>query len=193
LLDQLKIHLRSHRHVEPLVVHRIDRDTSGLVLFAKTHDAQRKLKEQFQRRQATRIYLALVYGCPKPDRGAWRDSLVWDRPELKPSQPRTAPHAAKEALCRYQVLENFPQAALIEVSLVSGKRNQIRIQASLRGHPLVGEKIYLYENAPPRSIEFPRQALHAHRLAFKHPVDGREMKFEAPPPEDFQKLLRKLR
>src|SRR5262249_31983411 len=138
LLDQVKNHLRSHRKLDPLVVHRIDRDTSGIVLFAKTHDAQQKLKDQFERHEATRIYLAIVHGHPKPETGTWRDVLVWDREELKQKRGDRHPQRAKEALCRYRVLETFTEAALIEVSLVTGKRNQIRIQASLRGHTLVG-------------------------------------------------------
>ena len=82
---------------------------------------------------------------------------------------------------------------MIEVSLVTGKRNQIRIQAGLRGHTLVGEKKYVYDPAPRHKIEFARQALHAHRLKFLHPVNNRPMSFEAAPPDDFQELIERLR
>jgi 23S rRNA pseudouridine1911/1915/1917 synthase len=193
LPDQIRRHLRSHGKRQPLVVHRIDRDTSGLVLFAKTAEAQRKLKDQFKQRKAERVYLAVVHGHPQPESGSWRDSLVWDREELK--QPRSDRHdrKAKEAICHYHTLEKFREASLIEVSLVTGKRNQIRIQAGLRGHPLIGEKIYVYETAPPRRIEFRRQALHAHRLGFKHPAHQRPLNFEVAPPDDFQTLLAQLR
>ncbi|HKQ76255.1 MAG TPA: RluA family pseudouridine synthase, partial [Blastocatellia bacterium] len=193
LVDQLKHHLRSHKKMEPLVVHRIDRDTSGIVIFAKNHEAQRKLQDQFEQRKAERVYLALVYGHPKPESGTWRDYLLWNQDSLKQQPAERRDRNAKEAVCRYRTLEKFPGAALIEVSLVTGKRNQIRVQAALRGHPLVGEKKYVYDPAPQPRIEFARQALHAHRLAFKHPVNQRPMNFEAQAPEDFQSLLETLK
>jgi len=196
LFDQVKHHLRSTRR-DPLVVHRIDRDTSGLVVFAKTSDAQHKLKEQFERRDAERVYLAIVHGTPKPDSGTWRDLLEWDQESLKqlPAEASGGVRKAtvKEAVCRYQVKEKFKEASLLEVRLVTGKRNQIRIQAGLRGHPVVGERMYVYENGPAQKIEFARQALHAFRLGFKHPADRRPMSFEAPMPEDLQKLLNRLK
>jgi len=187
LFDQIKHHLRSTRR-EPFVVHRIDRDTSGLVVFAKTGEAQKKLKEQFEHRDADRIYLAVVYGAPKPDSGTWKDLIEWDNEELKQQQVQEKTRKAQEAVCRYKALEKFRDATLIEVRLVSGKRNQIRIQAGLRGFPLVGEKMYVYEN-PYRRVEFPRQALHAHKLSLKHPTTGKPLKFEAPIPDDIKTLL----
>jgi 23S rRNA pseudouridine1911/1915/1917 synthase len=193
LLDKVKHHLRSHKKLEPLLVHRIDRDTSGVVIFAKTHEAQRKLKEQFEQRRAERVYLAVVYGHPKPESGTWRDFLAWNQDSLKQQLAERRDRNAKEAVCRYRTLEKFPGAALIEVSLVTGKRNQIRVQAGLRGHQMVGEKKYVYDPAPQPRIEFARQALHAHRLAFKHPMNQRPMNFEAQPPDDFQSLLETLR
>ena len=193
LLDQLKTHLRSHRKIVPLVVHRIDRDTSGIVLFAKSRDAQHKLKDQFEKRTAERIYLALVHGIPQPESGTWRDLLEWDPEELKQQRAEKRTARAQEAVCRYSVIEKFAAAALIEVSLVTGKRNQVRIQASLHGHPLVGEKMYVDENAPRHKIAFARQALHAHQLRFRHPVDQRRLSFEAPLPDDLLKLRENLR
>ncbi|MGE0884065.1 MAG: RluA family pseudouridine synthase [Blastocatellales bacterium] len=196
LFDQVKHHLRSTRR-DPLVVHRIDRDTSGLVVFAKTADAQHKLKEQFERRDAVRVYLAIIHGAPKPDSGTWRDLLEWDQENLKqkaaivPTERRKT--SAKEAVCQYSVKEKFREASLLEIRLVTGKRNQIRIQAGLRGYPVVGERMYVYENAPARKIEFARQALHAFKLGFKHPVNHKQMNFEAPLPEDMQKLLNNLK
>ncbi|MBO0860421.1 MAG: RluA family pseudouridine synthase [Chloracidobacterium sp.] len=193
LFDQVTYHLRSRKKSEPLVVHRIDRDTSGIVVFAKTPEAQRNLKDQFERRTAERVYLAVVYGRPKPERGMWRDFLMWDQDQLRQQPAERRDRKAKEAVCHYRTLENFSGAALIEVSLVTGKRNQIRFQAGLRGHPLVGEKKYVYDPAPRDRIKFGRQALHAHRLKFQHPVNGRAKSFEVAPPDDFQELIQKLR
>lgn len=185
-------HLRADRR-RPLVVHRIDRDTSGLVVFAKSLRMQESLKDQFRRREPERVYLALVYGHPSPSAGTWRDVLVWDKSDLiqratHPSDPR-----GKEAVADYRVVESLTDTSLIEVRLQTGKRNQIRVQARKRGHTLVGEQRYTYGPAEIRPIDFARQALHAHRLAFRHPVDGRELRFEAPLPEDFADLLKRLR
>jgi len=174
-------------------VHRIDRDTSGLVLFAKSEGAQLALKEQFKRHHPERVYQAVVYGVPSPASGTWHDHLVWDlkaliQKETSPRDPR-----GKEAISHYRVLEPLDGASLIEVSLVTGKRNQIRIQARLRGHTLVGEVRYIYGPDTLRPIAFPRQALHAHRLTFSHPSDEREMAFEAPLPDDMAALIARLR
>jgi 23S rRNA pseudouridine1911/1915/1917 synthase len=193
LLDLVKHHLRSHKKSTPLVFHRIDRDTSGIVVFAKTPEAQQYLKDQFERRRAERDYLAVVYGRPTPERGTWRDFLVWDQDELRQQRAERRDRNAKEAVCHYHTLEKFSGATLIEVSLVTGKRNQIRVQAGLRGHPLVGEKKYVYEPAPRDRIKFGRQALHARRLKFLHPANDRPMSFEVAPPDDFQELIYKLR
>src|SRR5262245_37760323 len=101
LLDQIKYHLRSHKKSAPLVVHRIDRDTSGIVIFAKTPEAQRNLKDQFERRSAERVYLAVVYGRPKPERGTWRDFLTWDQDNLRQQRAERRDRKAKEAVCHY--------------------------------------------------------------------------------------------
>ena len=141
--DQLAVHLRRRGKRKPLVVHRIDRDTSGLVVFATRPDAQRRLRNQFRRHEPERVYLAVVYGHPSPESGTWRDRLVWDQAALiqKQTHPRD-PHG-KDAISEYRVLERFPGASLLEVRLRTGKRNQIRLQARLRGHTLVGEQRYV--------------------------------------------------
>jgi 23S rRNA pseudouridine1911/1915/1917 synthase len=190
---QIEDHLRSHGKRRPFVVHRIDRDTSGLVVFAKHPRAQEALKSQFRRREPERIYRAVVYGHPNPAEGTWQDHLVWDKIAL--IQKKTSPRDpnGKEAVSRYRTVEAFGNASLIEVQLHTGKRNQIRIQARERGHTLVGESRYTFGPDHLRSIPFPRQALHAWRLAFLHPQDGREMRFEAPLPADMTDLITRLR
>jgi len=189
----LEDHLRGHRHRRPFIVHRIDRDTSGLVLFAKNLRAQEALKDQFRRREPERVYLALVYGHPAPPAGTWRDVLVWDKAALIQRETHPTDPRGKEAVAEYRVVESLVDTCLIEVRLHTGKRNQIRIQARLRGHTLVGEQRYIYGPAEIRPIDFPRQALHAFRLTFRHPADGRELRFEATLPQDFVDLLRQLR
>jgi 23S rRNA pseudouridine1911/1915/1917 synthase len=191
--EEIKHHLRTRGKRRPFVVHRIDRDTSGLVVFAKRADAQARLKEQFKRHEPARVYLAVVYGHPSPPAGTWRDHLVWDpgaliQKETSPRDPR-----GKEAVSEYRVVERFRAASLIEVRLITGKRNQIRLQARLRGHMLVGEQRYVFGPDHLRSIAFARQALHAYRLSFRHPMDNREMQFEAPMADDIAELVERLR
>jgi 23S rRNA pseudouridine1911/1915/1917 synthase len=186
-------HLRSHGKKRPLIVHRIDQDTSGLVVFAKDARAQVELKGQFRRREPERIYWAVVYGHPHPGAGAWRDRLVWDqRAQIQKATHPRDPNGT-DASSEYQVLESFAESSLIEVRLHTGKRNQIRIQARLRGHPLVGERRYTFDSIADRQIVFARHALHAYRLAFRHPFDGRALRFEAPLPSDFADLVKALR
>jgi 23S rRNA pseudouridine1911/1915/1917 synthase len=193
LQAQVQFHLKSQHKQRAFVVHRIDRDTSGLVVFAKDFKTQQKLKDQFAARQPERVYWAFVYGVPAASHGEWRDLLVWDDEVLRQRQPRAADAVTHEAISRYRVVETFAEAALLEVTLVTGKRNQIRMQAALRGHQLIGEKRYVNQSAPRRLIEFPRQALHALRLGLRHPVDGRTLTFEAPLPADLQQLHQKLK
>jgi 23S rRNA pseudouridine1911/1915/1917 synthase len=193
VFDDLKAHLRKRRGGRPLVVHRIDRDTSGLVVFAKSARAQEILKAQFKRHLPERIYLAVVYGRPSLPQGTWRDRLVWDTRALIQKETHPRDPSGKDAITRYRVVEAFSGASLIELSLVTGRRNQIRIQARLRGHTLVGEKRYVYGPDLLRPVEFRRQALHAHRLVFDHPATGKRLTFEAPLPEDMKELLAGLK
>lgn len=191
--DLIEDRFRSHGKRRPLVVHRIDQDTSGLVVFAKHPAAQAHLKEQFKRRQPERVYLAIVYGRPDPAAGTWRDHLVWDERALIQKETHPRDPRATEAVSEYRLVEGFRDASLIEVRLRTGRRNQVRIQARLRGHTLIGEERYVYGPDALRPIAFPRHALHAHRLAFRHPADDRAVEFTAPVPADFEDLLTRLR
>jgi 23S rRNA pseudouridine1911/1915/1917 synthase len=185
-------HLRSHKR-RPFVVHRIDRDTSGLVVFTKDARTQQQLRAQFKRREPERVYLAVVYGHPDPPAGIWRDTLVWDTTALIQKETHPRDPRGKEAISEYRVVESFEATSLIEVRLRTGKRNQIRLQARLRGHTLVGEQRYVFGPEALRPISFPRQALHAYRLRFQHPSDDRPVQVEAPVPADLAALLMKLR
>jgi 23S rRNA pseudouridine1911/1915/1917 synthase len=193
VFEDLKEYVRVRSRQRPFVVHRIDRDTSGLVLFAKTGPAHEILREQFKRHRPERVYHAVVYGFPSPPAGTWRDYLVWDDRALIQKETHPRDPKGKEAISHYRVLEPLAAAALVEVQLVTGRRNQIRIQARLRGHTLVGEKRYTFGPDELRPISFPRQALHACRLTFSHPGDGREMRFEVPLPDDMAELVKRLR
>jgi 23S rRNA pseudouridine1911/1915/1917 synthase len=189
VFDYIEDHFRSRGKRCPLVVHRIDRDTSGVVAFAKDLKSQQHLRLQFKRREPERVYLAVVYGHPTPASGTWRDHLVWDDRALIQKETHPRDPKGKEAIADYRVLERFEACSLIEVRLVTGKRNQIRLQARLRGHTLVGEQRYVYGPDSLRPIPFGRQALHALRLRVRHPLDGRTLTFEAPLPRDMEELL----
>ena len=193
VFHHLEAHLRSHLAKRPLVVHRIDRDTSGLVVFAKDARTQQRLKDQFRRREPERVYLAVVYGHPSPPDGTWQDHLVWDQRALIQKETHPGDPLGADAISSYRTVERFGETSLIEVRLQTGKRNQIRLQARLRGHTLVGERRYTFGPDALRPIQFERQALHAYRLAFRHPADGRLLSFEAPLPPDMSSLLARLR
>lgn len=195
LLDMVADLLRSEKKIRPYVVHRIDRDTSGLVLFALTPASRDALKIQFEKRTPTRVYLAVVNGAPEPPSGTWRDRLVWDSERLVQKRAHAEEERAKDAVARYRIVERFASQSLVEVSLVTGKRNQIRVQAGSRGHPLVGERQYRFGRPRDEAREpaFDRQALHAARLGFTHPATRRHVEFTADMPIDMQELLRLLR
>ena len=193
IFDQVMAYLRPHGKRRPLVVHRIDRDTSGLVVFARDPAAQNRLRLQFKRHTVERVYWAVVYGHPEPPDGTWRDRLVWDERVLIQKETHPRDPKGMDAVSHYKVLERFRISSLVEVRLETGKRNQIRIQARLRGHTLVGERRYVYGPDELRPIQFERQALHAHRLVFEHPATGEVLRFEAPIPADMNDLLARLR
>jgi 23S rRNA pseudouridine1911/1915/1917 synthase len=191
--DDVGAHLRPRGRKKPLVVHRIDRDTSGLVVFAKSIRAQEHLKDQFLRRLPERLYVAVVHGHPRTPQGTWRDDLVWDADALLQKRAHPRDPKKKEAVTHYRVLETLRGTSLLEIRLETGKRNQIRIQARLHGHALVGERLYTERAGSQVSIPFGRQALHAYRLSFEHPTSGRTVAVEAPLPADMKELLERLR
>jgi len=192
VLELIADRLRSHKR-RPYVVHRIDRDTSGLVVFAKDARTQQQLRSQFEHREPERVYLAVVYGHPEPRSGTWRDRFVWDSKALLQRQTYPGDPRGQDAVSRYRVIESFETASLIEVKLTTGKRNQIRLQAHVHGHTLVGERRYVSGTGMAQPIDFPRQALHAAHLEFRHPHNGRLMQFDAPLPSDLAALLERLR
>jgi 23S rRNA pseudouridine1911/1915/1917 synthase len=191
--DQIEERFRPYGKRRPFPVHRIDQDTSGLVLFAKSASVQRDLKDQFKRREPERVYWAVVYGTPQPPAGTWRDVLVWDDRALIQKQTHPKDQRGTEAVSMYAVLEMFRDTSLLEVRLHTGRRNQIRIQARLRGHTLVGESRYTYGPDTLRPVDFHRQALHAVRLTIRHPGTGHRLDLEAALPPDLTELLTRLR
>jgi 23S rRNA pseudouridine1911/1915/1917 synthase len=195
LADLVAAYWRSHGKREALAVHRLDRDTSGLVVFARTSRAQAALRAQFASRTPEREYLAIVHGHPVPPAGTWRSWLRWDARALVQRVVGPRARGAREAVAHYRTLETFASTALLAVRLESGRQHQIRVQAWQAGHPLLGERIYVGPPAPEPAvrIDFPRQALHGLRLAFDHPGTGERLRFEWPLPADLRGLIERLR
>ena len=172
------------------IVHRLDKDTSGLLVVAKTLEAQTDLVRQLQARTVKRHYLALAHGVVA------RDGVV-DAPIGRHPLQRTkmaVVGGGRAARTHYHVLERFAHATLLECALETGRTHQIRVHMAELGHPLIGDPVY----GPRRRAQallagFPRQALHAWRLALVHPATRSEMGWEAPLPEDFAQLLDTLR
>ena len=176
------------------VVHRLDRDTTGVVLLAKSEDAEKTLRTQFRQHGPERLYRTVVHGVVAAERGEWADWMAWDTRRLIQKPVREGHSDGVLARASWKVLERYAAATLLEVRLVTGRRNQIRLHAMLRGHPLVGERLYVPEDFKvPRSPRFAPQALHAARLAVDHPDNGRRIAFDSPDPPDLTDLLRRLR
>lgn len=192
LLELLNEYLLSSK-CKAGIVHRIDRYTSGVVLFAKRPKARTELVRQFRARSPRRIYLALIYGQLKNPQGELRHYLkLTTRSFSQVISNRKDPDAA-EAVLRYRLLEQFSSAALVEVELVSGLKNQIRAQFAAIGHPLVGDQQYPGHGRKTEDIPLDRQALHAHILGFQHPSTSEFIEVEAPLPKDLKQLLQSLR
>jgi 23S rRNA pseudouridine1911/1915/1917 synthase len=181
----------------PGIVHRLDRDTSGVMVVAKTELAMAKLSAAFAERTIDRIYLALVWGLPAPSAGQIEGAIGRDPRDRK---RMAVTQGGRPALTHYRTQRAWGTAlALLECRLGTGRTHQIRVHLSRKGHPLVGDPVYL-RRVPAAArglapalrdtlLDFPRQALHAARLGFEHPRHGKTMLFETPPPADMAGLL----
>jgi 23S rRNA pseudouridine1911/1915/1917 synthase len=171
------------------IVHRLDKDTSGLLVVAKTIRAHTDLVRQLQARTVKREYLALVYG--EVDRPGTVNAPLARDPHNRTK--RTVHSMGKEAITHYDVVERFPGFTLLRCKLETGRTHQIRVHMQHIGHPLVGETVYSASRRSHHKIPFPRQALHAERLGLIHPVTLGAMHWECPLPPDFASLLAALR
>lgn len=176
------------------VVHRIDRDTSGLVVVARHRDAFEHLRSQFANHRPRRYYWVLVAGGPDGDAGDWNHWMRWDSKVLRQRGASARDEQAVEARASFRVLQRFNMGATaLEVRLHTGRRNQIRLHCQLEGHPLIGERLYVDRDAPRPPIRAQRQALHAVRLGFEHPRHGRMVEYDSTLPADLKALVSKLR
>jgi 23S rRNA pseudouridine1911/1915/1917 synthase len=175
----------------PFIVHRLDRETSGLLVVAKTPEAQGRLQGQFAAGQAERRYVAIVEGVVKADEGMLRDVLVEERSlRVRPADPDRPPpkgRRARIAITWYRVLERRADVTRLELRLGTGRRHQIRVQLAKLGHPVLGDARHGARRDPLR-----RLCLHATRLGFRHPDSGAPIAFDSPPPAEFAGIGRPM-
>jgi 23S rRNA pseudouridine1911/1915/1917 synthase len=182
----------------PGIVHRLDKDTSGVMVVAKTQLASDKLTTAFANRDLDRTYQALCWGRPLPAAGEIQGAIGRDKRDRK--RMAVVTHGGKPALTRYRTLRAWNDSlALLECRLATGRTHQIRVHMASIGHPIVGDPMYLRRVpaaakaiVPPlrdQLLDFPRQALHAARLGFVHPRTGQTLCFETPLPADMATLL----
>ena len=180
----------------PGIVHRIDKDTSGLLVVAKSDAAHEGLARQFADHSIERVYLALVAGCPAPPAGTVRGNIARSHADRK-KMALVAEGRGKHAVTHYRTLELFEGAALVECRLETGRTHQVRVHLASIGHALLGDPVYGRTPARLRpllaALHFRRQALHAARLGFIHPRSGAAIALASDPPADMERLIVALR
>jgi 23S rRNA pseudouridine1911/1915/1917 synthase len=184
--------------LRPGIVHRLDKETSGLLVVAKNDEAHRRLSERWRGPEVKKVYVALVYGAPDPAEGTI-DRPVGRHPKERKKMAVVA--GGREARTRYRTLERFHGCSLVELELETGRTHQIRVHLASIGHPVVGDPVYGgaqwkgVQEGRVRSLlrSLGRQALHASRLELVHPRSGEPLVFESPLPEDIQRVVEGLR
>lgn len=174
--------------MRPGIVHRIDKDTSGIIVIAKNNEAHASLAEQLKEHSITRCYNALTEGRVKTEAGTI-ETLIGRNPKDR-KEMAVVSRNGKRAVTHYKVLERFDSFTLIEARLETGRTHQIRVHMAHMGHPIVGDTVYGYKK---QRFETKGQLLHARILGFVHPRTGEYMEFEAPLPDYFENILNKLR
>ena len=184
--------------LRPGIVHRLDKDTSGLIIVAKNDATHRKLAEQFSGREVEKTYIALVHGWPKKDFDTISAGI--SRDVVRRTRMTTRRSGGRSAVSHYQVVEKiesrFGKFARVEVRIETGRTHQIRVHLSALGHPVVGDALYgapRVLSAAAETMSLPRNYLHAARIEFMHPVTRKRLRLEAPLPEELREFLARLR
>ena len=180
--------------LRPGIVHRLDKDTSGVIVIACNNHAYYDLIEQFKKRTINRRYLALVYGNLRDDKGKILQNI--GRSDSDRKRMSTRSRRGKEAVTKWKVLKRLRDATFIEVKLGTGRTHQIRVHFASIGHPVLGDRTYGKKTdvtvKGKEKIFFPRQMLHAELLGFTHPETGEYLEFSSPMPEDMAERIREL-
>ncbi|CCU79547.1 Ribosomal large subunit pseudouridine synthase D [Halanaerobium saccharolyticum subsp. saccharolyticum DSM 6643] len=171
----------------PGIVHRLDKDTSGLLIVAKNDKSHKELAKQFKNRTVDKYYYALIEGNLAYKKGKIDAPIGRDPKNRKKMAVRK--RRSKKAISRFKIIEEFKTHTLVEVKIETGRTHQIRVHFSYLGHPVVGDKKYGSKN----TLNAKRQLLHARKLAVKHPTTGKKIVFEAELKDDFKEILNKLR
>jgi len=186
----------------PGIVHRIDKDTSGLIVIAKSDAAHAGLSALFEAHNIDRLYTAIVWGTPNPPDGTIEGN-IGRHPKQRKKMTVVGPNTGKHAITHYTTIKRMALAAsIIECKLETGRTHQIRVHLTSMGHPLVGDQTYggptrnklsrLSKEVQNYTRNFPRQALHAKILGFKHPITGDDLNFESDMPDDMKELVRQF-
>jgi 23S rRNA pseudouridine1911/1915/1917 synthase len=179
--------------LRPGVVHRLDKDTSGIIMFAKDDVSYLNLQRQFKDRKVEKHYLALLYGNLRKDHGEIRQPIgraVSDRKRIS-----TRTRHGKEAITQFGIIERYKSATLVDVKIITGRTHQIRVHFAASGYPVLGDRAYgkkISIKAGKKIINFNRQMLHAYSLKFKHPVSGEYLQLKAPIPEDMKRAIEEM-
>ena len=174
--------------IRPGIVHRLDKDTSGIMICAKNDAAHVSLSEQIQSKTAQRTYLAVVRGNIKTDSGVIETQISRDKDDRK--KMAVVKEGGRNAITEYEVVERFGKYTIVKCKLKTGRTHQIRVHMEYLGYPLVGDPKYSPMKTP---FSINGQALHSLTLAFDHPRTGERMEFEAKLPEDLHKIVTRLR
>jgi 23S rRNA pseudouridine1911/1915/1917 synthase len=171
----------------PGIVHRLDRDTSGVMVVAKSERAMTELADQFKGRTVKKEYVALVWGRPRPPNGIIKTSIGRSPTNRKKMATRIA--GGRDAVTYYETSESFADASLVRLRIATGRTHQIRVHMAHIGHPVVGDAVYGRARKHPAAAAAKRQMLHAEKLSFVHPGSGERLQFKAPVPEDMDELI----
>ena len=175
--------------IRPGVVHRLDKDTSGVIIMAKNDAALQWLQKQFMERSVQKAYLALVDGAPPTPTGRVEAPIGRD-PKHRKKMAVVSPRKGRDAISEYKILESFADHTLLEISILTGRTHQIRLHCAFIGAPVAGDTLYGHRK---QNVKVPRQFLHAARLTITLPNEKEAHTFEAPLPEELENVLTELR